>query len=220
MDKKGDFSYLLVHLTRRSADKSAQDVLYDILSERTLEARNPWCIWKRSLEYPTNASLRQHFNVVCFTETPLDQISSLLKKLEGRRYQPDPYGLVFRKSYIRANGGNPVFYTTKEIADPLHILYENQKSSADPKVCKLLALVTLCEEGNDWHWEREWRIVGDLKFDLSDIYCGLCPEQDISYFKDGYKEVRFIDPLWGAKRILDELVKKEQSTPTIDDIPF
>ena len=90
-----------------------------------------------------------------------------------------------------------------------------------------MALMTLCEEkgnnrekDNDWHWEREWRIVGDLIFNLSDIYCGLCPEQDIPYFKNNYEQVPFIDPRWGINRLLDELVKKEPPTLDIDDIPF
>lgn len=208
LDAKEDFSHLLVHLTRKGAHYSAKYALAVILEECTLEARNPWCIWVKNLKDPANASLRQHFNVVCFTETPLEQISALLQKLEGRQYQPDPYGLVFRKSYIREKGGNPVFYTTREIAEPLHELFERQENNANSKVCKLLALTTLCEEGNDWHWEREWRIVGDLKFEFGDIYCGLCPEQDISFFRDKYKQVRFIDPFWGANKILDELVKK------------
>lgn len=227
LDKKGDFSHLLVHLTRRGTNCSAKDVLFNILKGNTLKAYNPWCIYINDLAKPKNASLREYFKVVCFTETPLDQIGVLLQPLEGRRHQPEPYGLVFRKSYIRANRGNPVFYTTREIAKPLGELYERQKTDTDSKVCKLLALMTLCEEkgsnrekDNDWHWEREWRVVGDLIFDLRDIYCGLCPEQYISYFRDNYKQVPFIDPYWGGKRILDELVKKELSTPTVDDIPF
>ncbi len=221
LDKKGDFSYLLVHLTRRSTNFSAKDVLFNILNEGALKAYKPWCIWIKDLQKPENASLQQYFKVVCFTETPLEQIGALLEPLEGRRYQPEPYGLVFRKSYITTNGGNHVFYTIKEIAKPLGELYERQKTDIDPNVCRLLALTTLCEKGNDWHWEREWRIVGDLKFDFSDIYCGLCPEQDIPFFRDNFKQVPFINPYWGIKKILDELVKKKgEPTPTIEDIPF
>ena len=84
-------------------------------------------------------------------------------------------------------------------------------------MCRLLALITICENWNDWHWEREWRIVGDLKFNLDNVYCGLCPEEDIQYFSNTYKPVKFIDPRWESKRILDELVKQE---PYVEDIPF
>ena len=220
LDKKRDFSHLLVHLTRNSTNCSAKDVLSNILNECTLKAYNPWCIYIKDLKKPINTSLRENFKVVCFTETPLDQIGVLLEPLEGRWYQLEPYGLVFEKSYIRVEGGNHVFYTTREIAKPLGELYERQKTDIDPKACKLLALTTLCEKDNDWHWEREWRVVGDLEFKLRDIYCGLCPEQDIPYFRDNYQQVTFIDPYWGIKRILDELVKKELPTPTINDIPF
>jgi hypothetical protein len=143
--------------------------------------------------------------VVCFTETPIDQIGVLLHKVSGRNFKPDPYGLVFKKEYIRQQGGNPVFYITKEIAKPLWPLYNDEPSG---EVCKLLALVTVCEEGNDWHWEREWRIVGNLQFDLEDIYCGLCPTNDISYFENKYSPVKFISPYWGINKILDKLVRK------------
>ena len=75
-------------------------------------------------------------------------------------------------------------------------------------MCKLLALTTICDEGNDWHWEREWRIVGNLEFKLNDIYCGLCPEKEIPYFESKYAPVIFISPYWGINKILDKLVKK------------
>ncbi|MBA7678327.1 hypothetical protein ES703_86600 [subsurface metagenome] len=65
-----------------------------------------------------------------------------------------------------------------------------------------------CDETIDFHWEREWRIVGNLKFDLNDIYCGLCPEGDISYFENKYVPVKFISPYWGINKILDKLVGK------------
>jgi hypothetical protein len=147
----------------------------------------------------------------------MDQIGTILKPLPKRLYQPEPYGLVFEKEYIRAKEGNPVFYIKSEIAKPLSKIYSDQKQQADDKMCRLLALITICENWNDWHWEREWRIVGDLKFNLENVYCGLCPEEDIDYFCNKYKPVKFIDSRWESKRILDELVKQE---PHVEDIPF
>jgi len=102
---------------------------------------------------------------------------------------------------------------TKKIAKPLWKLYwplldSNNTEQPSEEICRLLALVTVCEERNDWHWEREWRIVGDFKFQLSDIYCGLCSENDISYFENKYSEIKFISPYWRRTKILSKLLGK------------
>jgi hypothetical protein len=127
----------------------------------------------------------------------------------GRNFKPKPYGLVFKKDYIRQQEGNPVFYVSGSLFDSLWRLYNDAKerdfSKRDNKV---LALVNKYEGKIDFHWEREWRIIGDLKFDLNDIYCGLCPEDDISYFANTYAPVKFISPHWGINKILDKLVGK------------
>ena len=216
LDKKRDYSPLLVHLTKDDRyDESiisAKDVLDTILSEKTLKAFNHFCLFSPNLEESQDVSLEDEFKVVCFTETPIDQINVLLTEVSGRNFKPKPYGLVFKKEYIRQQGGNPVFYTTKEIASPLWSLYwslsEEEQEQSSGEVCKLLALVNRCDEDMDFHWEREWRIVGDLQFNLDDIYCGLCPKGNIAYFENKYSQVKFISPYWGINKILDKLVKK------------
>ena len=215
LDKKRDFSPLLVHLTKDDFDYdgefviSAKDVLDTILSEQTLRAFNHFCLFSPNLTESQNISLQDKFKVVCFTETPIDQIDVLISKVSGRNFEPKPYGLVFKKDYIRQQGGNPVFYITKEIAKPLWSLYwplcDKAEEQSFGAVCKLLALVNRCDEMIDFHWEREWRVVGDLQFNLTDIYCGLCPEEDISDFKNKFA-IPFISPSWGINKILDKLV--------------
>lgn len=216
LESKTDYSSYLVHLTKDDFDYagefliSAKDVLDTILSETTLKAFNHFCLFSPNLEESQDVSLEDEFKVICFTETPIDQIDVFLTEVSGRNFKPKPYGLVFKKEYIRQQGGNPVFYTTKEIASPLWSLYwplcEEEQEQSSGEACKLLALVTVCEKGNDWHWEREWRIIGDLEFDLSDIYCGLCPAEDIDHFENLYEPVIFISPYWGINKILDKLV--------------
>jgi hypothetical protein len=212
LEKKHDFSPFLVHLTRDSDEVPARDVLKTILDENTLRAYNHFCYFSTALKKSENVPLESKFRVVCFTETPIGQIDVLLIPVAERKFKPEHYGLVFKKSYIREKGGNPVFYVTRQIAKPIYyLLYEAHivgKEQAPEQLCKLLALVSLCEEGNDWHWEREWRVVGDLEFDLNDIYCGLCPEGEISYFENRYAPVKFISPYWGINKILDKLVGK------------
>lgn len=205
LDRKRDFSPLLVHLTRDDGIVAAKDVLTAILDGRTLQAYNHFCLFSPSLKSSNDASLEDKFKVVCFTETPIDQIDILLSSVKGRNIKLDPYGLVFKKKYIKHSRGNPVFYVTKKLASPLWTLYWNQPSD---EACRLLALVSLYDERIDFHWEREWRIAGDLVFSLDDIYCGLCPQDDIDGFESSYEPVKFISPHWGINKILDRLVSK------------
>ena len=181
----------------------AKDVLGQILTEKTSRAYKHFCLFSSNLKKSDDTSLKDKFRVVCFTETPIDQIDILLSRVRGRNIKLDPYGLVFKKAFIKQHKGNPVFYVTKKVAKPLWTLYWNQPSD---EVCKLLALVTLYDEKVDFHWEREWRIVGDLEFQLDDIYCGLCLEEDIPQFERNYSPVKFISPYWGINKILDKLV--------------
>jgi hypothetical protein len=204
LDKKRDYSPLLVHLTRSEGVSSAKEVLGQILDQRMLKAFNHFCLFSPSLKQQSTA-LEDYFKVVCFTETPIDQINVLLYKVWGRNVRLDQYGLVFKKEFIRSHGGNHVFYSSKDVAKPLWTLYKPEASS---EVCRLLALVTLCDDSVDFHWEREWRIVGNLSFYLKDIYCGLCPEDDIREFECTYPEIKFISPHWGINKILDVLVGK------------
>jgi hypothetical protein len=217
LENKKDYSPYLVHLTKdetidNALVKPAKDVLDAILEEQTLRGYRHFCYFSEALKKTGDSSLQQKFYVVCFTETPIGQMDVLLSKVAGRNFQPAPYGLVFTKQYIRQKGGNPVFYVTKEIARPLfQLIYEpyvGGKEQVPDYISRLLALITVCEEGNDWHWEREWRIVGDLKFDFVNVFCGLCPEEDIPYFENRYSQVKFISPYWNRNTILSKLVGK------------
>jgi hypothetical protein len=112
LDKKRDYSPFLVHLTRDYTDEvvsiciPAKEVLEQILDEKTLRAVNyKYCYFGPNLE-SRSSSLQNKFKVVCFTETPLDQIDVLLNKVSGRNFEPKPYGLVFEKKYIRGKGGD------------------------------------------------------------------------------------------------------------------
>ncbi len=217
LDKKLDYSPLLVHLTKDDFDSDgefiipAKDVLDMILDEKTLRAYNSLCLFNDGLE-SVSEYLRKKFRVVCFTETPLDQIDILLQEVQGPRIKLEPYGLVFEKGYIRKQHGNPVFYVAGGLRNAHFNLLWNLYDDAIKTRClghedKLLALVNKCDESFDFHWEREWRIVGDFDdFALEDIYCGLCPEDDISYFEKKYTPVKFISPYWGINKILDKLV--------------
>ena len=208
LDLKRDYSPFLVHLTKTAMNgTSAKDILAKILKERELKAFNAWCLFISDLgDALTNFA--ENFKVVCFTETPIDQISLLLREVYGRKNQPEPYGIIFDKEFIRSKGGNPVFYAGDTLMPTLWDIYKkaktNQFSNEEPR---FLALVNRCDEDVDFHWEREWRIVGNLNFDLSNVYLGLCPEQDIAYFEQKFPPIRFICPTWGFTKTLRKLLR-------------
>lgn len=222
LDKKRDYSPLLVHLTRDGMDEfgnpcvSAEEVLECILNEKILKAYNYFCLFQEDIKSQDNET-QNKFRVVCFTETPIDQIDVLLERVEGRTKEFKPYGLVFTKTYVREKKGNPVFYVDESIFDPFWKLYNDAKGRGfSLEENKVLALVNKCDESFDFSWEREWRIVGHLEFKLNDIYCGLCPEDEIQNFETLFPEVTFISPYWGINKILDKLVEKKKPY----DIPF
>lgn len=211
--KRRDFSTFLVHLTKDSVDSngnprtSAKEVLDRILAEQTLRAYNPYCLFNDKLKSESD-SLQEKFKVVCFTGTPIHQIDLLLKNVYERHSTFKSYGLVFKKGYIKKCGGNPVFPIDGSLLSTmLQQLYDDAvKTGCSGKENKLLALVSKYDGTTDFHWEREWRIVGDLKFHLNDIYCGLCNEEDTGYFENKYAPVKFISPFWEIGNILDKLM--------------
>ena len=216
LDMKRDYSPLLVHLCKDysyydddigNVELAAHEALDNILNGKTLIAYNYYCLLGKNLDSQSKL-LQDRFKVVCFTETPIDQIDVLLEEVHGRKTKLKPYGLVLKKEYIRQHGGNPVFYGTTNIIHPFWDLYWSLllEESPSKEKCNLLALVNRCDETIDFHWEREWRIVGDLEFNYDDIYCGLCPEEKMSLFEDSYPQVKFISPYWGINKILDKLV--------------
>jgi hypothetical protein len=214
LDKKRDYSPFLVHLTRDGLDVCgepavpARFVLDWILDERILKAYDHFCLFDSKIQ-SSDDTTKNRFKVTCFTETPLDQIEVLVERVQGRTKIFEPFGLVFKKDFIRQNGGNPVFYASGTLFETLWQLYDTAVSNNFSKgENNFLALVNRCDESFDFHWEREWRIVGDLKFQLDSIYCGLCPEEDISYFENKYQPLIFISPFWRINKILNKLMRK------------
>ena len=206
--RKRDYSDLLVHLTRDTENGTAKQNLESILQQHTIRAYDHHCFFSSHLRAAGQTEFAQFFRVACFTETPIDLIGLLTLELAGRQKAYKPFGLVFKKDYVAINGGNPVFYAKPRYATRFWSLFDEAKGSGteDKKeICSLLALVNSLAEHNDWHWEREWRTVGDFHFDTQNAYCGLCPQSHIRYFELAYG-LPFIDPGWTIGQILDRLV--------------
>lgn len=209
LDLKRDYSPFLVHLTKAAPDgTSAKDILAKILKERELKAFNAWCLFNSEFA-TTSPDFVEDFKVVCFTETPIDQISLLLRPVSGRGNQPEPYGIIFDKQFMRSKGGNSVFYVGDTLMPILWDTYKRAKDNGFSEgESKFLALVNRCDEDIDFHWEREWRIVGNLSFNLDDVYLGLCPEAEIAHFEQKFPPVRFICPNWGFTKTLRKLLEQ------------
>jgi len=84
--------------------------------------------------------------------------------------------------------GNPVWYLNtyggQALLDSLRAALPKGKSELNNSpLLKLLPFIDLCGPNSagrryDFSWEREWRVVGDLKFDPIDVVLGICNDED------------------------------------------
>lgn len=152
-----DLSRWLVHLTR------SEDDLISILTTGTIEARAPFGAGR----YYSGV---QHLHrSVCLTETPLHEL--------GRMTARRPWGIVFDKERLRLKSdAQPVWY----LSDPSpqwQALRDAMDEAADMPNAPVWQLTPYIDgvrnrqskRPNDWRWEREWRVRGDLEFELSDV---------------------------------------------------
>ncbi|WP_412161595.1 hypothetical protein [Curtobacterium flaccumfaciens] len=176
-----DLSPYLVHLTRTEED------LISIVKEGQINGSGPYGPW---IPRDTNRVLpevKKRHRSVCLTEIPLDEIGRIA---EGRR--PRPWGLIFRKETLRAKyGAQPLWYL-KDPSPELEAIRTAMDAAAnDPaapiwRLTPFIADVRSIESGrpNDWQWEREWRVRGNLAFDLDDVAYILHAEAGRKEFAD------------------------------------
>lgn len=178
---RDDLSKFLIHLTRDYENVSAEDNLISILKVKIIRARNPHCLFMHDLaNLGFSPKLQRQFNSVCFTEAPLPQIKRLIAKVAGRQIQLQPYGLIFDKSFLLAKGASPAIYVNAkgtQLRD--YLLAEFRKQFAQIKTLKrpkksqqeyyksivqYYSLINIIADNYDFTWEREWRLIGDLRF--------------------------------------------------------
>ncbi len=135
LEKRGDLSPFLIHLTR-SGDLKLDKAIYSlpqdkvvqvtakasleaIIQSRRIEARSAFGYFNYKVPFTraNGATLNQQSQVrrdwlraVCFTETPLDHVYLQMQTIYGRQLHFEPYGLAFRESVVRGANGNPIFY--------------------------------------------------------------------------------------------------------------
>jgi Putative abortive phage resistance protein AbiGi, antitoxin len=238
LNRRGDLSTFVVHLTRTAGGVSAKERLESILAERRFRATTSMG-WAAEQDDPADAA-KQSQRVVCFSETPLEHIYSLVADIEGRQIQLEPYGVAFTKLTARRLGINPIWYVdmtpgqndqwaTKEAIDELKAAAIATGDFHNQPVAKLLPLFeqmgTWPQRQKEFWWEREWRHVEDVPLPLlGSLY--LCPEDEIDDFvpeipgepahERNRRRREFIDPRWGLEQIIAHLA----GIPVQDVTPF
>ena len=156
----------------------------------------------------------------CFSEIPLDRLG----RLAGRRSR---FGIGFRKDFIIANGGAPVWYV--DFGSPAHTSLEALKAeaakAADPRAHPLWRLTPFIDVTGrppkapytyNFDWEREWRVPGPLRFTPADVALLFIPAElhdaAWAFFEDAEREhlgpgyfCPYLDPQWPEDRIAEAL---------------
>ncbi len=227
---RGDISPFLIHLTK-SAEVAGRElpadfVLNHIISLRRLAAgENPISDARFGIEGENAEQLRSEYcRAVSFTETPLSEIHCLLEILERKKgYQLEPYGLVFLKDKLRKKGVSPVLYLNNENGDKVEVvkaLCQLIGGESDDAAKQILPLVSSfgkrlieTEKTIDFLWEREWRYPsarGDFRFNITDVFVGICPDSEIKYFEKLFTGVKFIDCQRSMKYYAKKLVETKK----------
>jgi hypothetical protein len=224
LNRRADLSTFLVHLTKGDDPKST---LMSILGDKRLKAVSPMG-WARLEATSLGPDAEKSQRVVCFSETPLDQIYSMFADIARRDVKLKPYGVAFTKMVARRKGTNPVWYVdmtpgyTWTISAALNtIRSEATKSEASFIAHPGASIFPFCEAMGTWNeqsqrefwWEREWRHVGDFSFFRSEVALVLCPEADHGDF-EAIAPGKVIDPSWSLERIIASLVGLDASDVT------
>lgn len=210
-----DMGGMLFHFTRRVTSQAiknakkdikpltASDVLNKILAEGKLNGSEVW-----SQGYPS----------VSFTEAPIQEFNSIfsladIASTDEDKPRYEPYGVAVSKEWLFAKGGRPVIYddesSFKDIPEDQRYRYVPY----DPII------------GEDYTWEREWRIrqehlyldpshtlvivptseeAFDLVYDHSIDEADSDVEDGESYFSSPYKKPKWLAvslDLFGFKKM-------------------
>jgi hypothetical protein len=225
-----DISPFLVHLTRDLGALTAPAALYSIIDDGCLKCSlNPISDVRFGIHFSEVNDLTADgfFSAICFTETPLNEIHSLLE-IENRQIDLAPYGLVFLKENLANKGVSPVLYINNKNGDkdPVFVALGSLTSSHRDEALELLPLFAVYGKKikgvgagrhspgkNEFIWEREWRypfVKGDLEFSEEDVFIGLCPHEQIDDFEGLCSNIKFVDPTRNMKWYADKLIESRK----------
>ena len=153
-----DLSPYLIHLTRKTEEKSGFLVLQHIIfHDKMLKGSDKTGFIKGSTP------------AVCFMDIPLFSLKYLFTPNNARRYEP--YGIFVKKETAYLNGARPVYYMSQE--------EENDFFGTRPadkwRIVKLDVNDAIAEEPDwiCWTQEREWRCPNYYKLDSEDYEYGI-----------------------------------------------
>jgi hypothetical protein len=207
-----DLSGYLWHFCRE--DKEPEKAIQSILAEKRIRS---------GLDRDTSE------HVVCFTESPLEQIRRQAPDLRKTKFPRfSLFGIGFRKEFVFRQGGLPV-------------IYQRRCCLRDPDFPKKLHwrhvdLDLSPGKGIDYSWMREWRVKGDFDFGAAcDQAIVVVPEagdfEGVLYnieadgdWSDGQHEVfpsyevfwNFVSLSWHTEPIDDariEVASRQRNTP-------
>lgn len=216
LNRRSDLSTFLVHLTKGDDPKAA---LESILADQAIDARSAMG-WAKNEAEAFGRSAERSQRVVCFSETPLDQIYTMFADIARREVKLKPYGLAFTKMVARRKGAQPVWYVnmtrgyTWTVTPALNELRDAAcAGSASEFIAHPASKIfpyfeptgTWPESQREFWWEREWRHRRTFAFDMSEIALVLAPEADHATF-EALVPGKCIDPAWSLERMIAKLV--------------
>jgi len=146
-------------------------------------------------------------HAVCFCDIPVDDLGIHMNKYGN-------FGLSFLKPCMIQKGASPVFYcaNNSKVITPLHDSrdtyfqeeferYMRVYAAGELSVSDRTALHTFLgyyvfgfikffddeageEDANNFYMEREWRVLGNVRFELGDVYRVILPERYAERFRE------------------------------------
>lgn len=225
-----DLSPFLVHLTKDTESSSAKNNLESILDSGTVQSSklSKYSSFHFVSQYPRiDDQVLDKLNAVSFSETPIEEVHCLVD-INSRSVNLSQYGVMLLKANIaNSNEINPVFYVNTHNSQSKDAYIEfiqamyDASLDANADYSALMKFMVLFESfgqklrgsgDSDFYWEREWRSIHDVSFDLSnDLFVGLCPHSEIDYFEKRYQGSLFIDPKVNPRYYAKKLLERKRA---------
>jgi hypothetical protein len=240
LNRRADLSTFVVHLTKHTTNGTAKENLLSIIESQTIKAGSSMG-WFQTLPDQPSIVANESQQVVSFSETPLEHIYSLFADIEDRQVNLQPYGISFTKMTARKKGALPVWYVDRtagaehqwKIAKALDRLRDYAMHNSDEVASDVATVLPYFEVMGTWPlgqkefwWEREWRKVGDVHFQSSDVALWFAAESDHSEIRErlrakmnamgeqGLATPIVLDPSWALERMIAKLVGLPDSATT------
>lgn len=224
-EKREDLSRFIVHLTRDDrkdfpdGGATAKGNFLTIYRQKAIRSFRPHCLHMHKLARLPDR-VRRGFNVICFSEVPLNQVHLLTQPISGRHIELAPYGFVFRKTFLIEKGAQPALYingyagntSLREAVD--NILERSREDPCESPMWQILPFVNAMHEHYDFTWEREWRLTGTLRFKHGDLVCVILPDTGEKKLKERMAKagIAVISPGWIYEQIVSKLARQQRRT--------